>query len=131
MRHIDKEHLIWKEAIKLRKELNNKFGASPDSVMGKCIIASDELSKRINRLGLKSKAYRVWVLYEDFEGCTDYCFEEHWMVCIDIGGGRRIYVDPTFNQFQWAFSRKLPQVYIGAVLPNWCLTKRPGERTLE
>lgn len=35
------------------------------------------------------------------------------------------------DQFQWAFSKKLPNIYFGGKLPNFYLRREPGKTTLD
>lgn len=123
-------HIIWEQAIQVRQMLEYKYGRSNDNMMGKCIEASDILEDRLTKLGYKAEAKQVWCLYEYFESCTDYCFEEHWLVMIRKGNDKR-YIDVTMNQFQWAFSKQLPKVYIAKELPKFYLTRKPGKATLD
>jgi hypothetical protein len=80
--------------------------------------------------GYKAEAKQVWCLYENFEGCSYLCYEEHWLVKI-IHNNISIYVDVTMNQFQWAFNKKLPYMYIENRLPNFYLARKPGKITLD
>lgn len=122
--------LCYNALIGVRKILESKYGCNPDNMMGKCIEGSDTLEGILKAKKINAKAYQVWALYEYFESCSDYCYEEHWIVVVETGSGR-LYLDPTFNQFQWAMhSHILPKVYIGRTLPNWLLPKKPGRTTL-
>lgn len=118
-------------ATKYRIKLEEKYGKDQYSLMGKCIEATDTLVVMYKRIGIKASAKQVWVLYENFEGCTDICYEEHWLVKIELNKSQNLYVDITMSQFQWAFSRKLPAVYIDDTLPNFYLSRKPGKVTLD
>lgn len=100
------------------------------TVNGKCIETSDRIRDRLLDIGIEAQSKQVWCLYEDFENCMDCCFEEHWitsaMVC-----GTKVYIDATMDQFQWAFSRPLPEVYVLNKLPNFYLVKKPGKTILD
>lgn len=72
---------------------------------GKCIEASDLLHDILSKKGFKVFSINVFVLYEQFENCSAYCYEEHWLNYVLING-RRVYIDTTMDQFQWAFSKK-------------------------
>ena len=72
----------------------------------------------------------MFVLYEEFENCSEYCYEEHWLNYVLING-RRLYIDTTMDQFQWAFSKKLQNIYFGGKLPNFYLRREPGKTTLD
>lgn len=122
--------LCYQEMTKVRGEIEAAYGKNEWDIMGKCIEASDKLVKRLKSKGLDAQAYQVWALYECFETCTSQCFEEHWIVLVRHKG-KRIYLDPTYNQFQWAMNQKLPKVYIGTVLPNWLLPRKPSRKTLK
>lgn len=97
---------------------------------GKCISATDLLHDILSKNGYKVFSINVFVLYEKFESCTYYCYEEHWLNYVLING-RRIYIDTTMDQFQWAFSKKLPNIYISGKLPNFYLRREPGKTTLD
>ena len=114
----------------VRKELEAKYGETSEAMMGKCIEGTDKLVQYLKSVGLRAEAKQVWCLYEYFEGCTDYCFEEHWIVIVQKGTDKW-FVDVTMDQFQWAFSRQLNKIYIGAYLPNFYLTRKPGKGTLD
>lgn len=112
-----------------RTSLERHYGRG-DSLMGKCIISSDNLRSVLTKAGFNIQPMQVWVLYEYFENCSDYCYEEHWINKVKIAN-RVYYVDCTMDQFQWAFhSFKLPRIYIGRKLPNWMLTREPSKRVL-
>jgi len=118
---------VEKQARQICNELYAKFNGN---LMGTCIVASDELVSRLNKRGIKAIAYQCWCLYEYFENCTDYCFEEHWVVKVTVGS-KTFYVDPTISQFQWAFTRDIGRVYIGSKLPKFFLPRKPGRDTLK
>ena len=118
---------LYKIAIEERQRTLQIFG----TVHCKCIETSDRIFDRI----LDETAYdvhqkQVWVLYEHFENCYEQCYEEHWLTYI-VYHGRRMYIDATMDQFQWAFSRKLPEIYIEYELPKFYLIKRPGKVILD
>ena len=113
-------------AIYVRQVILRKY----NSTFGRCIEASDNLVDLLNKNGYKAKAIQVWVLYEYFEGCTDICYEEHWFVKVKVGN-RNVYVDTTIDQFQWAFSRALPEIYIDAKLPLFYLKSKPSKAILK
>lgn len=123
--------VCYEELIKVRSELENKYGHETMQIMGKCIEGTDRLVHTLRNKGLKARPYQVWVLYEYYENCLEQCYEEHWLAVVEHNG-YRIYLDPTFNQFQWAICTKvMPKVYIGATLPNWFLNRKPGRDTLK
>lgn len=98
---------------------------------GKCIETSDKITERlINELHLDAHPYKVYVLYENFESCMEYCYEEHWITYV-LFHGQRIYIDTTMDQFQWAFSKQLPKIYIDDRLPIFYLNKEPGKVILD
>ena len=113
-----------------RNMLEHKYGNKSENMMGKCIEATDTLVKIYKQQGFNAVAKQVWCLYEYFESCSDYCFEEHWIVVIEKGKDKK-YVDITMDQFQWAFSKKLPRVYMYSKLPNFYLSRKPGKVTLD
>lgn len=121
---------ISKIAHELKENLIKKYGNTNDAMMGKCIEASDTLVMVLDNYGIKARAKQVWCLYEYFENCSNYCYEEHWIVEIYKNKDKR-YIDLTMNQFQWAFSKKLPSVYMSSKLPNFYLTRKPGKGTLD
>lgn len=113
---------------KVRVHLENKYGKDTWSMQGKCIEATDILVAEYNKHpGIKAKAKRVWVLYERFESCSDYCYEEHWLCELLLNSKTKVFVDVTMDQFQWAFSRELPRIYVNSKLPNFYLTRKPGK----
>ena len=103
------------ELDKIKKiivEERNRTLSTYYSTCGKCIETSDNITNRIlKETSIKACPYRVWCLYEFFENCTDICYEEHWITYI-LYKGRRVYIDATMDQFQWAFLRKLPEIYM-------------------
>ena len=102
-----------------------------NSTSGKCIETSDRITDRIlTETKIKACSYQIWCLYEFFENCTDICYEEHWITYI-LYKGRRIYIDATMDQFQWAFLRLLPEIYMDTKLPNFYLIREPGKSTLD
>lgn len=117
-------------AMQYKKELITKYGNDDFALQGKCIEASDELVSRLKKLGYNTGAKQVYVLYENFESCSNYCYEEHWL-CLILKGGQRLYLDITMNQFQWAFSKKLPLIYLKHKLPNFYLVHKPGKTILD
>lgn len=122
--------LCYKELVNVRAALENKYGHETMSIMGKCIEGTDRLVSILRNKGLKAKPYQVWALYEYYENCLSQCYEEHWISMVECNGGR-LYLDPTFNQFQWAMCTNiLPKVYIGVTLPNWLLSRKPGREVL-
>lgn len=120
--------VLKRQLVKIRKELEHKY--MNNVLSGKCIEASDELVERLIRLGYDAEAYQCWCLYELFESCMDYCYEEHWIVMVQFSD-KRVYIDPTISQFQWAFSRDIGKVYIGMTLPKFLLARKPGRDTLK
>ena len=106
----------------------SKYGEN--NLMGKCIEASDMITMQLQIMGYKASAKQVWCLYEYFENCSDYCFEEHWITLVESGKDK-LYIDVTMSQFQWAFSKKLPRIYLKKKLPNFYLTRKPGKVTLD
>lgn len=123
--------LCYNELVRVRLALENKYGRESENMMGKCIEGSDKLVELLKRKRINARAYQVWALYENYESCLSCCYEEHWIVLVEHNGSR-LYLDPTFNQFQWAiYERTLPKVYIGATLPNWLLSRRPGREVLK
>ena len=121
---------IAEVAIQARKILESKYGNKDDNMMGKCIEASDLITSQLQIIGFNAYSKQVWCLYEYFESCSDYCFEEHWITVVEKGKEKR-YIDVTINQFQWAFSKKLPRIYVKRKLPNFYLTRKPGKCTLD
>ena len=122
--------LLRKIALYERNNLIQKYG---NNLMGKCIEASDTIVDIIEKKSngkLKAQAKQVWVLYENFEGCTDICYEEHWLVKVLVKG-YPYYIDVTMDQFQWAFYRQLPEIYFERKLPNFYLVREPGKVTLD
>lgn len=113
-----------------RALLESKYGNKSENMMGKCIEATDTLVEVYNQQGFKAEAKQVWCLYEYFESCSNYCYEEHWLVKLTKGKENR-YIDVTMDQFQWAFSRKLPKVFTGKKLPNFYRTRKPGKGLLD
>lgn len=114
-------------ALRERNLMVNKYNGN---LMGKCIEASDQLYELLIKAGFNAKPQQVWCLYELFENCTDICYEEHWLTYV-LYKGRRVYIDVTMDQFQWAFSRKLPEIYFDTKLPRFYLIKEPGKVTLD
>ena len=114
--------IAYEERLRTLKKYN--------SVAGKCIETSDRITERLNKLGFNAHPYQVWCLYENFENCLDSCYEEHWVTYI-LYKGRRVYIDTTLDQFQWAFSKKLPEIYVSYKLPNFLLNRKPGKVTLD
>lgn len=110
-----------------RSVLLNKYNAN---LIGKCIEASDRLVEIYKSIGYQAKAKQVWCLYEYFESCSNYCYEEHWLAEL-IKGKEKLYVDITLDQFQWAFSRKLPEIWMQNKLPKFLLTRKPGKTALD
>ena len=122
--------LLRKIALYERSRLRQKYG---NDLMGKCIEASDTIVDLIAKKSngkIKAEAKQVWVLYENFESCTDICYEEHWIVKVLVKGCT-YYIDVTMDQFQWAFNRKLPEIYFERKLPNFYLARKPGKVTLD
>lgn len=117
-------------AIIARKIIEDKYGKTNEAMMGKCIEASDLITMQLQIKGYRASGKQVWCLYENFEGCSDYCFEEHWITLVESGKDK-LYIDVTMNQFQWAFSKKLPRIYLNKKLPNFYLTRKPGKTTLD
>lgn len=113
-----------------RALLESKYGNKSENMMGKCIEATDTLVEIYKQHGFNAEAKQVWCLYEYFESCSNYCYEEHWLVKITKGNDTR-YIDVTMDQFQWAFSKKLPKVFKGRKLPNFYLSRKPGKTTLD
>lgn len=110
----------------VKQYLINKYGPTNDNMMGKCIEASDTLVIKLKQYGFNAEAKQVWCLYEYFESCSDYCFEEHWLVKVTKGKDKQ-FIDLTLNQFQWAFTKELPQIYLSEKLPNFLLVRKPGK----
>lgn len=118
-------------ASQVRNNLQKKYGYKSENMMGKCIEASDKLVYVLKRHGYsRVRAKQVWVLYQNFETCSNYCFEEHWIV--EVGYGEcKWYVDTTMDQFSWAFDFPIPPIWIGTKLPTFMLPRRPGKTTLQ
>lgn len=114
----------------VKQYLINKYGPTNDNMMGKCIEASDTLVIKLKQYGFNAEAKQVWCLYEYFESCNAYCYEEHWIVKVTKGKEKQ-FIDLTLNQFQWAFTKELPQIYLSEKLPNFLLTRKPGKTTLD
>ena len=117
---------INKVAVAIREKTLAKYGTTA----GKCIETSDAITDILLSKGYHAEEKQVWVLYENFESCMEYCYEEHWLTKVLIKG-YTYYVDATMDQFQWAFSKKLPEVYISRSLPKFYLVKKPGKVTLD
>lgn len=110
----------------VRKKIIQEYG----STFGRCIDASDLICEILTRQCYIVETKQVWVLYEYFENCTDLCYEEHWLVNIRYKG-KPLYLDVTMDQFQWAFSKKLPELYLETKLPNFYLPRKPGKVVLD
>ena len=121
---------IKETSYNVKQYMINKYGPTNDNMMGKCIEASDTLVLKLKQSGFNAEAKQVWCLYENFESCTVYCYEEHWVVKVTKGKDK-LFIDLTINQFQWAFSKELPQIYFDNKLPNFLLTRKPGEKTFD
>lgn len=118
-------------ALYVKEGLQKKYGYRPENMMGKCIEASDKLVYMLKHQGYsRVRAKQVWVLYQNFESCSNYCFEEHWIVEVAYGE-YKWYVDLTLEQFGWAFDFALPPIWIGTKLPTFMLTRKPGRDTLK
>ena len=113
-----------------RMKLEEKYGKHRDAMMGKCIEASDTLVTMLNMAGFSAKAKQVWVLYQNFESCSIYCYEEHLIVEV-IKGNEKVYIDTTLDQFQWAFDIALPRKWISDKLASFMLPRKPGRVTLK
>ena len=126
---------FYKEAESVRIQLMEKYPESLDVdhvLAGKCIEASDELARRLSDKGYDSEPIRVFCLYEDWDNCPEICYEEHWLVRVNNHNhGDNIYIDPTMNQFQWAFYEKIPEIFIGTEKPSFYLDEEPDEDFLE
>lgn len=118
---------IYTIAEVARFRLQSKYQGN---LMGRCIEATDDLVEIYNSVGFQAKAKQVWCLYEYFESCSNYCYEEHWLVEL-INGKEKLYIDITLDQFQWAFTKKLPELYMQNKLPKFLLTRKPGKTTLD
>ena len=114
----------------VRKELESKYGTGTHDLMGKCIEATDKLVDLYRKAGLRAEAKQVWVLYENFESCTNCCYEEHWITVV-YDGSQKLYVDTTMSQFQWAFTVNFTKVFISEKLPNFYLPRKPGKTILD
>ena len=114
----------------VRQELESKYGSGTYDLMGKCIEATDKLVDLYRKAGFKAEAKQVWVLYENFESCSDYCYEEHWLTKV-YSGNNKIYVDVTMTQFQWAFTVNFNKIFISDKLPNFYLSRKPGKTILD
>ena len=121
---------IAEVATQARKMLESKYGNKYDNLMGKCIEASDLITSQLQIIGFNAYSKQVWCLYENFESCSNYCYEEHWITVVEKGKSK-IYIDTTITQFQWAFSKKLPNIWLKEKLPNFFLTRKPGKVTLD
>ena len=121
-----KKETINNIAVTVRNNILRTYGTT----QGKCIEASDRIASMLVEMGFNAHVKQVWCLYENFENCMDYCYEEHWVAYVLLDG-RRLYIDVTMDQFQWAFSKKLPEVYMGYKLPKFYLFKKPGKGTLD
>lgn len=131
MSFTNNEHMkIAEVATQARKMLESKYGNKYDNLMGKCIEASDLITSQLQIIGFNAYSKQVWCLYENFESCSNYCYEEHWITVVEKGKSK-IYIDTTITQFQWAFSKKLPNIWLKEKLPNFFLTRKPGKVTLD
>lgn len=117
-------------ALFVKNNLQAKYGYNKENMMGKCIEASDTLAALLKHHGYDAKAKQVWVLYQNFESCSNYCFEEHWIVEVKVNS-YKWYVDITLEQFQWAFDLMLPSVWIKDKLATFMLPRKPGKVTLD
>lgn len=131
----DESMKIWAVAKEMRGKLIQKYKGRYNSnvsecMMGKCIEATDTLVEKYRMMGYRATAKQVWCLYEYFESCSNYCFEEHWLVEL-IKGKDKYFIDVTLDQFQWAFSKKLKEVYMAPKLPKFLLTRKPGKTVLD
>ena len=117
-------------AVSIKVQLNKKYGMKYENLMGKCIEASDTLVEKLKLYGFNAEAKQVWCLYENFETCSNYCYEEHWIVKVTKGRDK-VFIDLTIKQFQWAFFKELPSIYFSNKLPNFFLTRKPGKTTLD
>ena len=124
---VEKLMSIKQVAMHERALIEQKYNGN---TMGKCIEATDTIVAQLTSMGIKAEAKQVWCLYELFESCSNYCYEEHWVVKATVGNIVR-YIDVTMDQFQWAFRKKLPEIYTGNKLPNFYLTRKPGKGTLD
>ena len=99
-------------------------------MMRKCIEGTDILVNLLKQSGFRVEPKQVWCLYEHFENCSDYCYEEHW-VAVVMKGNDKLFIDITMTQFQWTFSKKVPRVYMNEKLPNFYLTRKPGKTVFD
>lgn len=125
----DKKYIVA-QTISLRNTLEKKYGMHKGAMMGKCIEASDVLAAKLKQQGYNANAKQVWVLYQNFESCSDYCYEEHWIVEVTKGKDK-VYIDTTLDQFQYFFDEiELPTVFIHNRLATFMLSRKPGRETL-
>ena len=120
-----KKEFINHVASTVRNNILRTYGTT----QGKCIEAADRIASMLIEMGYNAHVQQVWCLYENFESCSDYCYEEHWVTYVLLKG-HRLYIDVTMDQFQWAFSKKLPAIYIDYKLPKFYLIKEPNRSIL-
>jgi len=63
---------INKVAVTIREKTLAKYGTTA----GKCIETSDAITDILLSKGYHAEEKQVWVLYENFESCMEYCYEE-------------------------------------------------------
>lgn len=122
---------IYKEALSVYTFLKEKYNDNDAEhcLAGKCIEASDLLAERLKDKGYKAQSKQCFVLYQNWEACSEICYEEHWYTEIKTPNGL-ICADPTMCQFKWAFEEELPDVYVGDK-PPFYLDSEPDEQFLK
>ena len=73
---MSRQSIIKDVIYNVRNYILEKYNGS---IMGKCIEASDLIVAELGKNNIRAEAIKVFCLYENFESCTYYCFEEHYL----------------------------------------------------
>lgn len=118
-------------AQKTREYLIKKYGRA-DFLDGKCKEAADLMIKALKSQGINASKHFGWCIYDNCEHSTDKPCSPHCYVLIH-DGAKRLYLDCTATQFQFALDEPVPEVILlpAGKRPYWFRTREPSVREME
>ncbi|WDH82441.1 hypothetical protein PUW24_06115 [Paenibacillus urinalis] len=108
-------------AEEVRTLLEAKYGSEYSDLQGKCVEASELISKKLTKQGIGHRIVEGWIIYDDASSCSNRDYDEHTWV--EVGG---LYIDVTLTQFEPFLEGPLQRVIVGEK-PSFLVYEEPAE----
>lgn len=129
--HKEEVQTILKCAVETRAFLIKKYG-SEDALEGKCKEAADIMIQKLDKNKIRASKHFGWCIYDSCECCTGEPCAPHCYVLVH-DGNKRLYLDCTATQFQFALEREVPKIILlkAGDRPYWFRDRKPSKKDME